>query len=103
VPHADVVEAAIRAKADPLARFFARILGCRVTVGLLQKHVGELRNGGNRSGIPPAPFSSSSTSRRLASASSTETALAGRGGGSEMLSGAANVYGLLPFCKETDR
>ncbi len=59
VPHADVVEAAIRAKADPLARFFARILGCRVTVGLLQKHVGELRNGGNRSGIPPAPFSSS--------------------------------------------
>ena len=38
VPHSDAVEAAIRAKADKLAQFFARILSCRVTVGLLQKH-----------------------------------------------------------------
>ena len=38
MPHADAVEAAIRAEADQLAQFFARILGCRVTVGLLQKH-----------------------------------------------------------------
>jgi ribosome-associated translation inhibitor RaiA len=38
VQHSDAVEAAIRAKADQLAQFFARILGCRVTVGLLQKH-----------------------------------------------------------------
>jgi ribosomal subunit interface protein len=38
VQHSDAVEAAIREKANKLDQFFGRIMGCRVTVGLIQKH-----------------------------------------------------------------
>lgn len=56
VPHSDTVEAAIRAKVHPLAPFFARILGCRVTIGLLQKraHQGKPFNIGIELTLPGA-------------------------------------------------
>lgn len=38
VQHSDAVEAAIREKVNKLDQFFGRIMGCRVTVGLIQKH-----------------------------------------------------------------
>lgn len=37
-PQSEAVEAAIREKAEKLEQFFDRIMGCRVTAGLVQKH-----------------------------------------------------------------
>lgn len=38
LPHSDAAERAIREKADKLDAFFDRIMSCRVTVGIIQKH-----------------------------------------------------------------
>jgi len=38
LPHSDAIESAIRDKADKLDQFYDRIMSCRVTVGLIQKH-----------------------------------------------------------------
>lgn len=37
-PRSDAVETAIRERAEKLDHFFDRIMGCRVTVGIIQKH-----------------------------------------------------------------
>ncbi len=36
--HSDAIEADVRQKAEKLEQFFDHILGCRVTVGMIQKH-----------------------------------------------------------------
>lgn len=38
LPRSDAVEAAIMERAERLDRFFERIMSCRVTVGIIQKH-----------------------------------------------------------------
>lgn len=38
VPRSDAIESAIRERADKLEQFFDRIMGCRVTIGIIQKH-----------------------------------------------------------------
>lgn len=38
LPHSDAVETAIRERANKLDAFFDRIMSCRVTVGIIQKH-----------------------------------------------------------------
>jgi ribosomal subunit interface protein len=38
VPRSEAIESAIRDKAGKLDEFFDRIMGCRVTVGIIQKH-----------------------------------------------------------------
>jgi ribosomal subunit interface protein len=38
LPRSDAIESAIREKAEKLDQFFDRIMSCRVTVGLIQKH-----------------------------------------------------------------
>lgn len=38
LPRSDAIESAVREKAEKLDQFFDRIMSCRVTVGLIQKH-----------------------------------------------------------------